>query len=224
MVTETHSRATSFRFAGRARRTGTGRAATVAAVALLAGCATGRDAQTADQTPAIDGVSVTSGVLGIRGAAIQAPDVGSSYAVGENAPLIVTLVNNGTAGDTLTGVTATSVSPSVFTGLDGPPPPTIVSASPAASASSSAAAGSGSTTPSQPIPVPGNSAVAVGFKNTGPSIVLTNLTAKLWTAQSVANVVFTFASGATVTATLPVQLTTGPRDAPTVDVNPTNEG
>jgi hypothetical protein len=219
VVTETHSRATSYRFAGRARRTGTGLAVTVAAVVALAGCATGRDAQTADQVPAIDGVSATSGTLGIRGAAIQAPEVGSSFAVGDNAPLVVTLVNNGTSGDTLTGVTATSVSPSVFTGLSGPPPPQIVSASPSASDSSSA-----TSTPSQPIPVPGNSAVAVGFANTGPAIVLTDLTAKLWAAQSVANVVFTFASGTTITATLPVQLTTGPRDAPTVDVSPTNEG
>ncbi|MCW2524889.1 MAG: hypothetical protein JWO63_3224 [Frankiales bacterium] len=243
MVTETHSRASSLRVAGRARRTGVGIAAAVTAVVLLAGCATGKDAQTAEETPVVDGVTVTSGTLGIRAAAIQAPQSGTSYQVGEDAPLTLTLINNGTANDTLTGVTATSVSPSVFTGLAGPPATTTATpAAPSATAGSgSATAGSTpstsasasasdsgspsvSVTPSQPIPVPSDSAVMVGVGTAGPSIVLTDLTAQLWTAQSVANVVFTFASGATITATLPVQLTNGAGPAPTIDVSPTSEG
>jgi hypothetical protein len=236
VVTETHTRASSLRVSGRARRTGIGVTAAVAAAVLLAGCATGRDAQTANQKPAIDGISATSGTLGIRGAAIQAPASGAFYTAGQSAPLTLTLINNGTVADTLTGVTATSASSSVYTGLVGPAASGTASSASAAVSDTESASGSSSPTssgaessssaasPSQPIPVPANSAVTIGLNAAGPAIVLTDLTAKLWTAQSVANVVFTFASGASITATLPVQLTDGSGPAPTVDVQPTNAG
>jgi hypothetical protein len=213
VVTETHSQAGSSRSLSRDRRTAASSiVAVIATVALLTGCAAGRDAQTVAQKPAVDGVSADSGTLGIRAAAVEAPITGSSYAKGEDAPLQLVLVNNGTADDTLTAVTVgTSVATSVSTGLVGPPDT-------AASASSSASAAN------VPIPVPANSSVKVGFSAIGPSIILTKLTAALFPAQPVPQVVFSFASGATITATLPVQITSGGSAAPTVDINPTNEG
>jgi copper(I)-binding protein len=71
--------------------------------------------------------------------------------------------------------------------------------------------------------IPANSSVQVGYSDTGASITLTGVTQTLYPAQSVP-VTFTFASGATITATLPVKLSASPSAAPTINVSPSSEG
>jgi copper(I)-binding protein len=216
-----------------------GIAAAASGVVLLAGCAAGKDAQTVEQKPAIDGVSADSATLGIRDAGVATPETGTSYPVGSDAPLQLYLVNNGTADDKLTAVSSDASASALLT-LTGPPGTSSTStsasasesASPSASGSASATgsastsgSASGSAAPSAaatsvPIPIPANSSVPVGYSAIGPTIILQHLSKQLFTSQTV-QVTFTFASGATITAALPVKLTSGAPSAPTVDVSPT---
>ncbi|MDQ1717272.1 MAG: hypothetical protein QOE89_1225 [Pseudonocardiales bacterium] len=235
-------RAGAFRLTG-ARRVLVGIAAAASGVVLLAGCAAGKDAQTVEQKPAIDGVSADSATLGIRDAGVATPETGTSYPVGSDAPLQLYLVNNGTADDKLTAVSSDASASALLT-LTGPPGTSSTStsasasesASPSASGSASATgsasasastsgSASGSAAPSAaatsvPIPIPANSSVPVGYSAIGPTIILQHLSKQLFTSQTV-QVTFTFASGATITAALPVKLTSGAPSAPTVDVSPT---
>ncbi|MDQ1749981.1 MAG: hypothetical protein QOE71_1037 [Pseudonocardiales bacterium] len=229
-------RAGAFRLTG-AQRVLVGIAAAASGVVLLAGCAAGKDAQTVEQKPAIDGVSADSATLGIRDAGVATPETGTSYPVGSDAPLQLYLVNNGTADDKLTAVSSDASASALLT-LTGPPGTSSTStsasesASPSASGSASATgsastsgSASGSAAPSAaatsvPIPIPANSSVPVGYSAIGPTIILQHLSKQLFTSQTV-QVTFTFASGATITAALPVKLTSGAPSAPTVDVSPT---
>jgi copper(I)-binding protein len=243
-------RAGAFRLTG-AQRVLVGIAAAASSVVLLAGCAAGKDAQTVEQKPAIDGVSADSATIGIRDAGVAAPETGTSYPAGSDAPLRLYVVNNGTADDKLTAVSSDASTSALLT-LTGPPgtsststsgsasesasPSASGSASATGSASASASAsgsGSGSTSgsvsgsaspsaaaTSVPIPIPANSSVAVGYSAIGPTIILQHLNKQLFTSQTV-QVTFTFASGVTITAALPVQLTSGGASAPTVDISPT---
>ncbi|MGX7677683.1 hypothetical protein ACSMXN_02160 [Jatrophihabitans sp. DSM 45814] len=212
----------------------------VAAVVLLAGCATGEDAQTVEQRPAVDGVAADAGPMGIRDAGVSAPTTGTSFAAGGDAPLQLYLVNNGTAADHLTSVT-TSAAKSVLLSLTGIPSPAasvlpIASSTPAPSDSSSATAAgsaaasdSASATPSATAPtstsilIPAYSTVAVGYADGGPTILLQGLTAQLFTSQSIP-ITFTYASGITLSTTIAVKLTGSPVNAPTVDITPPGEG
>jgi copper(I)-binding protein len=203
----------------RARRAVTGLAVLLTGIALLAGCAAGQHAQTVGQRPAIDGVSADSGTVGIRSAAIAAPDSGASYATGASAKLQLILINNGTADDKLVSVASAAASGgllSTSTTSD-----SATSAAPTASATS--AASQPNTVPSQPITVPANSSVSVGFGGTGASITLQPLTAALFPAQSVP-VTFTFASGASISVNLPVALSTSGPSAPSIDIAPPGQG
>jgi copper(I)-binding protein len=229
-------RAGAFRLTG-AQRVLVGIAAAASGVVLLAGCAAGKDAQTVEQKPAIDGVSADSATLGIRDAGVATPETGTSYPVGSDAPLQLYLVNNGTADDKLTAVSSDASASALLT-LTGPPGTSSTSTSASASASPSASgsasatgsastsgSASGSAAPSAaatsvPIPIPANSSVPVGYSAIGPTIILQHLSKQLFTSQTV-QVTFTFASGATITAALPVKLTSGAPSAPTVDVSPT---
>lgn len=75
----------------------------LAATAALAGCSSGKVAQTADQQEAIDGVNKTVGSLNIRDAAVDFPagDDAASYPAGGSAPLTLVLVNIGGTEDTM---------------------------------------------------------------------------------------------------------------------------
>ena len=74
------------------RRLGIGAVAAAAGVVMLTGCATGKDAQTVAQIPAIDGVAADSGKIGVRDLGIIAP-TDSSYAKGSDAALELVLIN-----------------------------------------------------------------------------------------------------------------------------------
>lgn len=96
----------------RATTRGTARAAgRTAAVALalalgVAGCGTGLRAQTYEERATADSTNEAVGALALRGVRVLAPPNGTSYAVGSDATVALTVVNQGSQADRLT--TATS--------------------------------------------------------------------------------------------------------------------
>jgi hypothetical protein len=224
--------------AGLLRRLGTTVASGAAGILLVTGCAAGQQAQTVQQTPSIDGVQAEAGNIAIRAAGIAAPESGASYPKGSDAPLRMVIINRGAAPDKLVSVTSTAAGGATFSAGSGSSPGAsgasssasdTASASPSASASSSAPASSSSpaATPSgsatsssgaaqnTPIEVGGRQAVQIGIGSGGPTVTLTGLTTELFPAQPVP-VTFTFASGASATVVVAVQLTSEVPSAPTV--------
>jgi hypothetical protein len=181
-------------------------AAVLGAAVLMTGCAAGQHAQTSNQVPAIDGVGADSGQIGIRAAAVAAPQTGPSYQVGSDATLKLVMVNSGPSTVALQAV-STPVAPQVTLGLNGP------------ADTSNTSAPSGTTT----IAIPSSGTVQVGYSVLGPTITLAHLTQALYPSQTVP-VTFTFTNGVTITAALTVQITSGPPDAPTVNVSPPEAG
>lgn len=229
-----------------------GALAAVAGVLLLTGCAAGQHAATAQQTPVVDGVGASAGAVAVQAAAVTAPSSGTNYAAGSDAPLQLVLLNNGTADDTLVSVSSPAAKQVVLspngssasaagggsdTGSASPAATDSASSSgSSASASDSTGSASASSAPatsgspsasssaaaSTPIPVPANHSVPVGASASGASITLVGLTSQLFPSQNV-QVTFTFASGASLTLQVPVQLTTSAPAAPTVDISPSGE-
>ena len=88
------------------RRFGNGIIAVLAALLtslLMSSCAAGQKAQTAEETPAIDGANAKIGSIELHEVAIKAPS-GASYAKGATAEVQLAIVNTGSADDTLIGV------------------------------------------------------------------------------------------------------------------------
>jgi copper(I)-binding protein len=88
------------------------------------------------------------------------------------------------------------------------------SGSATASASESSTAAPSSQAASQPITLPPGGSVMIGFGD-GPSISLTGLTQELYPAQSLP-ITLTFGSGATITLTVPVALSSQQPSAPVI--------
>ena len=197
------------------RRLGVGIAAAAVGALLLTGCAAGQVAQTANQTPAIDGVSAAAANIDIRNAAVITPD-GNSYAKGASASLIFVAINNSGTDDTLTSVSSPVASGSYVSNA-GTMDSTTASASADASDSTSAApsASTSADTSSNPIKIPAGQSVQVGYSVVGPNAQLTGLTSTLFPAQSIP-VTFTFSSGTTVTATISVRLSDNGSADPTI--------
>ncbi|ASU80746.1 hypothetical protein CDG81_01745 [Actinopolyspora erythraea] len=76
------------------------------AVAALSGCATGQQAETAQQVAAIYGASGDAKTMAVRNATLSYPEEGSVYPEGSNAPVETVLVNSGEQQDRLTGVSS----------------------------------------------------------------------------------------------------------------------
>jgi hypothetical protein len=196
--------------------------ATVASVAVIAGCAAGQHAETAEEVPVVDGVSADSGPVGIRDAGINPPSDGTNLAAGNTATLQLVLINRAQVPDQLTGVTVpSSYASSAVISISGPievpsaTPGSTASASPSASPGASASPGGSA---SQAITMPGSSAVQVGYNPYGPSVTLVGLAQTLYPATNVP-VMFTFRSGQTIEAVLPVKLTSSSPPAPTASVS-----
>lgn len=159
------------RSAGRSRlaRLPIGLAALVTAGGvLLAGCAAGQQAQTAEQRASIDGVDAEVGSMAIRNVALEYPTAGL-YRKGGTARLRMVLVNTGNAADTLVEVrTDAADSVSFVSGAEASPSAAAGSATPSESASASA-------TPSEsasPSATPSGSASASG--SASPSAAATS--------------------------------------------------
>lgn len=79
----------------------------VGAALVLAGCGAGQITQTDTQVAAVNGAEGRVGSIAVRGVEFVYPASGENhYPVGSDAPLLLTIANEGTAGDELVSVTS----------------------------------------------------------------------------------------------------------------------
>ena len=182
-----------------------GIAVILAAVALLStACAQGQKASTATDRPAIDGTIGQVGQLKLEDVSIQAPNVASRptgtsfYAVGDDAPMTIVIVNNGHNSDTLTSVTGPFTSWAVVATGSASDPTAI-----------QAGAKSQAVAPGAAVSL-GLSGLGVGTGTSPDTLVLHSLTGKQLYPGSEIPLTFTFANAGTITLQVPVQLTAAP--------------
>jgi copper(I)-binding protein len=192
----------------------------ICAALITTACAAGKHAQTAEESPAIDGVGAGVGSILLREVSIGSPPNGTSYSVGDAAALRIVIVNNGQQPDQLTSVTTPAASgAAVFNsaqaaaGLLGATPsgsvgPSSASVGPPTTTPSGSAASSpsGSSGAFPPVDAPAGGRVSFGINGTDQVIALTGLTSALYPAAAI-QITFTFATAGSVTVTVPVQLT-----------------
>jgi copper(I)-binding protein len=98
----------------------------------LAGCGAGQIAQTALQSPTVDGANVQVGEIAVRNVALEYPAQGS-YPKGSDARLRMIVVNQGTSSDTLTEVRSPAATDVTITAAANPsagPTPTLTAPPP----------------------------------------------------------------------------------------------
>jgi copper(I)-binding protein len=169
------------------------------AVLLTAGCATGQDAQTAEEVPSLDGTQGQVGDMILNAVALRTPS-GASWAPGASVSLTAHITNNGQGTDSLTSISSSSF----------PKGWTVVPFDESAA---------GGSTPGPQRIGPGN-AIGYGFENltsegahSPNKIYLLGLTNRLYPGMSV-KVSFTFAKAGSTTLTVPVQLPNEPGAPP----------
>jgi copper(I)-binding protein len=191
-----------------ARTRRVGLAVILTGVALVStACATGQDAATATNRPAIDATIAHVGAMKLEDISIQAPNVSgratgtSYYAAGDTVPMTLILVNDGHTTETLTGVSGPFASSAVVA-TDDLSDPTAVKAGAAS------------------IQIGPGASVALGLSNLGVgtgyspnTLVLRGLTSKSLYAGAVVPLTFTFATAGKVSVRVPVQITPTPNDA-----------
>lgn len=96
-------------------------ASAVLGLLLVAGCGTGNRAQTYLERTTADSTNDAVGTIAVRNLAVTAPLQGTVWKAGSNAPLTVTLVNQGGDPDTLTSATSPVATSVTITG----PTPTL---------------------------------------------------------------------------------------------------
>lgn len=77
----------------------------LAAALLLAGCGSGQKAQTYQEKSVADATNDSVGTIAVRNLAVEGPPTGTVLLQGSDAPMTVTLVNEGGQDDTLVSVT-----------------------------------------------------------------------------------------------------------------------
>lgn len=90
----------------------------LAATALLAGCGVGQQVQTYQSKAAADSTNVAVGAIAVRNLAIAGPRVGTVLPKGSDAPVRITLVNQGGDDDALTQVTSPAAASVAVEGPD----------------------------------------------------------------------------------------------------------
>ena len=206
----------------RIARMGACLAAAAALVVGVSACSAGQASQTAETVAAVPGANAQVGDLMLNDVkvAFTSPD---GYAAGQSANLFVRIFNNGTAADTLTGVTVNQVQ---GTGDPSPTGPvTLVGgaapgASTAPSAGTSGAPGAGAPSGSSTISVevgpaqyvmlvpPSLDATVV---SDGRYLQVSGLSSKLTPGQNL-NMTFTFAHAGTVTMDVPMGIPAVPEE------------
>ncbi|MBB4907281.1 hypothetical protein [Actinophytocola algeriensis] len=78
----------------------------VSALLGIVGCSAGQVAQTAEMEPAVNGNSGQVGTIALRNVQLAFPESGEPYQAGEDAPLLLSIVNSGGENDELVGVTS----------------------------------------------------------------------------------------------------------------------
>jgi copper(I)-binding protein len=77
----------------------------VSALLGIVGCSAGQVAQTAEMEPAVNGNTGQVGTIALRDVQVAFPESGEPYKEGEDAPLLLSIVNTGGEDDELVGVT-----------------------------------------------------------------------------------------------------------------------
>jgi len=180
-----------------------GVAAAAGALLTLGGCAAGQHAQTAEETPVIDGVAADAGPIALRAVAVTPPASGS-YPKGGEARVQLVIANDGRTDDHLVRVT------------------TPVASSVGVFANAAAATDTTTSAAQQSLRLPRGEATSIGFADSEPVIQLQNLTQQLFPAQSFL-ITFQFATAGSVTFSVAVHLVPGPSATPSVDISPTAE-
>jgi copper(I)-binding protein len=124
---------------------------------VLAGCAAGQIAQTAQQRPTVDGQEAQVGPIAIRYAALEYPDNGV-YEQGSTARLRMVVVNTGDASDTLTSVRSTAASGVTIRQGTSAAATGSASAAPSAGSTGSASGSASGSATFSPSPTPGGTA------------------------------------------------------------------
>jgi copper(I)-binding protein len=78
----------------------------VSALLGIVGCGAGQVAQTADMEPAVNGNMSQVGNILLRDVMVAFPESGEPYRAGDDAPLVLTIANVGSADDELTRVSS----------------------------------------------------------------------------------------------------------------------
>ncbi|EWC62165.1 hypothetical protein UO65_2531 [Actinokineospora spheciospongiae] len=190
----------------------------LAAVLGVTGCSAGQITQTDSQLPAVNGAEHTQGAIALRNAVLAYPE-GGSYPEGSEAPLVLTIVNTGSADDALTEVTSPVAASATVTGSkDLPGGFAIEVGTPGENAEvgghSSAAptptpSGAPSSAPGSVAPT--TSAKAPNEKLGELEIVLEDINTRLFPGKTVP-VTFVFANAGPVTVELPIGASSEPRE------------
>lgn len=180
-----------------------GVAAAAGALLALGGCAAGQHAQTAEETPVVDGVAADAGAMALRAVAV-APPLSGSYPKGGDARLQLVIVNDSRTDDQLVRVT------------------TPVAGSVGVFANATAATDNAASAAAQSLSLPRGQATSIGFADSEPVIQLQKLNQQLFPAQSFP-ITFQFATAGSVTFSIAVHLVPGPSTTPSVNISPTVE-
>jgi copper(I)-binding protein len=189
------------------RRIGIGFVAVVATL-LTSACAAGQKAQTANETPAIDGAGTSVGTIQLRDVAIKSPSSGPAYPAGAAAEVQLVVVNTGTTDDTLVGLsTPAAAASTLFATSSDAQLALSPSPSPSPSTTSTTPSGAPSVNPGlSSLSVPAGRRIPVGISTTDKVLVLTGITKTLY-AGTMVQISFSFSKAGTITLAVPVQLT-----------------
>jgi len=202
----------------------------VSALLGIVGCSAGQVAQTADMEPAVNGNSGQLGTIALRNVLVAFPENGESYREGEDAPLLLSIVNSGTEDDELVGVSSPAGevepigNPAIPAGtalqIVLPDENTSESASETTTTESSSSETSGSEEPSgAESPSATTTEAPAETEAVAPpvvgtmSLVITGLTADLPIGKNVP-VTFEFANAGKITLQLPIGAPATPRPQP----------
>ncbi|MCG8917827.1 hypothetical protein L6E12_18770 [Actinokineospora sp. PR83] len=194
----------------------------LAAVLGVTGCSAGQITQTDSQLPAVNGAERTQGAIALRNAVLAYPE-GGSYPEGSEAPLVLTIVNTGSADDVLTEVTSPVAASATVTGSKDLPGGFAIevgtpgedvevgkSSSVAPTPSGAPSSAPGSTTAPGSV-APTTSAKAPNEKLGTLEIVLEGVNTRLFPGKNVP-VTFVFANAGPVTVELPIAASSEPRE------------
>lgn len=181
----------------------------VLATTLTSACAAGKEAQTAEEIPAIDGTSASVGQIRLDMFALNAPgDDATSHAVGSDVRVRLVLTNDSMKPDTLTDVSTPAAAGWAI--YNSSAEAEQVEAADEADSGGTA----GTTAPTAPpsgatsVKVPAGKSVGFDTPSSSKVMLLLNLSKKLYPGMSVP-ITVTFSHSGSKTIVVPVQLTKG---------------
>jgi copper(I)-binding protein len=221
----------------RARQTAIALGLGVAALLGVTACGAGQVTQTDTMLPAVNGNMGQIGPIAIRDAMLAYPE-GGSYQAGDDAPLVLAIVNTGTSADELVGVRSPVAGSAELIGdRNLPGGASLAVGEPGEAAEEQAPPSSPTTTATTPPSSPPDSPTSEPTSPTSPTtgepsptspaptatepveigkltVILTGLTAPVASGKTVP-VTFVFRNAGSITLDLPVATPTTARPQPT---------